>query len=811
MLQDLRYGLHLAARHPGFTAVAVLTLGVGIGANTAMFSVVNAVLLRPIPWENPDRLVLLREVNRKQGGDFINPSTANYCDWREQNHVFERMAHFRFVYFNLSDNRREPERVQGFRVSAEFFPLIGVKPALGRSFAAEDEQPGHDRVVMFSNGFWRRRYGADPAIVGRTITVEGESHTVAGVLPDFTMFRVLDREIEIYTPLPLPAAARSREDHSLVVYGRLRPGVSIERAQSDMANIAQRLADAYPKTNTGWSVNVSPLAAYTMRVRSTLQFLLAAAAFVLLIACANIASLILARSVSRNRELAIRMALGAGRLRIVRELLAESVILALAGGTAGALLAWWAVAFMDRSVSYIQLGRMNSFRVDLRVLGFTVAISLLASLLFGLGPAIRSSRFEVNDLMARAGGRGATARRDLSSLLILSEIALATMLLVGTAIAARSTLRLLRMDRNLDPHNVLTAQLWMPPSRYTSGAAERRFLDEVLARVRSLPGVAAASVVNIPPLGILGTGVNFEIEGRPATTPGEALGARFQIIDPDYFKTLRLPLIAGRAFETGDVDESRGVAIVSETFARRFFSGQDVIGRRIRPHFPGGGAYWYPLSANQPLRIIGVARDIREDGIKDGDPPQMYLPYGQNPARMMYLLVRTQDPPLAWAAAVRRVILEVDRDEPLFDVKTLDEITAQSFSRQSAFGAMLGAAAGLALLLAATGIHALLAWSVSRRTREIGIRMAIGAARSDVARMVLRQALQPALAGVAAGIGGAVVLGSILRTLVVGADRFDPIAFAGSAAILTLVAIVATLVPLFRAVRVDPITALRIE
>jgi putative ABC transport system permease protein len=811
LLQNLRYGSRLAVRNPGFTAVAVLTLGLGIGANTAMFSVVNAILLRPIPWENPDRLVLLREVNRKQGGDFINPSTANYFDWREQNHVFERMAHFRFVYFNLSDNKREPERVQGFRVSEDFFPLIGVKPALGRGFAAQDEQPGHDRVVLLSNGFWRRRYSADPGIVGRTITIEGESHTVAGVLPDFTMFRVLDREIEIYTPLALPAAALSRGDHSLVVYGRLRAGISIEQAQSEMANIAQRLADAYPKTNTGWSVNVAPLHTYTMRDRSTLQFLLAAAAFVLLIACANIASLTLARSVSRNRELAIRMALGAGRLRIVRELFAESVILALAGGAAGALLAWWVVAFLDRSISYIELQRMNSFRVDLRVLGFTVAISLLASLLFGLGPAVRSSRFEVNDLMARAGGRGVTARGDLGSLLILSEVALATMLLIGAAIAARSTLRLLHMNRNLDPHNVLTAQLWMPPSRYPSAAAERRFLDAVLDRMRSLPGVEAASVVNYPPLGILGTGVDFEIEGRPPPAPGEAMGARFQVIDPAYFRTLRLPLIAGRAFETGDADESRGVAIVSESFARRFFAGQDAIGRRIRPHFPGGGAYWYPLSANQPLRIVGVAHDVREDGIKDGDPPQMYLPYAQNPSRIMHLLVRTQGPPLAWAAAVRRAILEVDRDEPLFDAKTLDEITAQSFSRQSAFGAMLGAAAGLALLLAATGIHALLAWSVSRRTREIGIRMAIGAAQSDVVRIVLRQALQPALAGIAAGIGGAAALGAILRTLVVGADRFDSIAFAGSAGILALVTVVATVVPLVRAVRVDPINALRME
>jgi putative ABC transport system permease protein len=393
----------------------------------------------------------------------------------------------------------------------------------------------------------------------------------------------------------------------------------------------------------------------------------------------------------------------------------------------------------------------------------------------------------------------------------MSEVALATMLLIGAAIAARSTVRMLQMDRNFDPHNVLTAQLWMPPSRYPTAAAQRRFLDQVLDRVRALPGVESASMVNYPPLGILGTGVDFEIEEQAVPAPGEALLARFQVIDTDYFRTLRLPLIAGRAFETSDAEESRGVTIVSETFARRFFGGRDAIGQRIRPRFPGGDAYWYPSSTNQPLRIVGIARDIREDGIKDGEPPQMYLPYTQNPSRIMHLLVCTQGSPLEWAAAVRHAILEMDRDEPIFDVKTLEKITEQSFARESAFESMLRAAGGLATLLAATGIYALLAWSVSRRRREIGIRIAIGATQSHVARAVLRQALQPTLAGIAVGICGALALNSILKTLVIGADRFDAVAFALPAAMLALVSVAACLAPLVGAIRVDPVTTLQME
>ena len=810
--RELRDAVRSLTANPGFTVTAVAVLALGIGANSTMFSVVNAVVLRPVPWEHTERLVNLLEVNPKQGGYLTAASTANYKDWREQSRLLERMAAFRAVHYNLADIHAEPERVPGMSVSAEFFPLIGVKPALGRNLLREEEQVGRDHVVLLSHGFWLRRYGADPAVVGRTITVEGEPYTVAGVLPDFSIFRILNRPIEIYTPLALSGAAVSRDDHSIGVYARLRPGFTAARAQSEMDAISSRLAAAYPKTNTDWTVKVVPLVEYfARRHRAMLEFLLAAAAFVLLIACANVASLTLAQSASRQRDLAIRISLGAGRIRIVRRLLAESLILALAGGALGVLLAAGGAAFLERTVSTIELHRMSGFHVDLTVLSLTVGISLAASALFGAGPAIRSSKVDASVLLAHASGRGSTGRRVAGASLIVSEVALATMLLVGAAVAARSTLRLLRMDRGLDPHNVLTAQLWMPAARYPTAAAERHFMDQVVGRLRALPGVAGASVANYPPLGILGTAVDFDIEGRAAPAPGEALTARFRIIDPEFFRTMRVPLVKGRAFEAGDADEARGVVVVSEGFARRFFHNRDALGNRIRPHFPGGDAFWYPRSANLPLRIVGIARDIHDNDIDTSGTPQMYLPYAQNPSRIMHLLVRTQGAPLEWAAAVRGAVAEVDRDEPLFDMKTLEEITAETFSEQRTFGAMLSAAAGLASLLAAAGIYALLAWSVSRRTREIGIRMAIGAAPVDVARMVVQQALQPAMAGVLLGAGGALALDAILRARIAGAEVFDPIAFALPAAVLALVSLAASIAPAFRAVRVDPIAALRME
>ncbi len=801
-------GCRALAANLAFALMAVVVLAIGIGANSAMFSVVKAVLLQPVPWEDPGRLVVLSEVRR---GSAINPSTANYLDWREQNHVFERMAPSRFLYYNLSDNRAEPERVQALALTADFFRMIGVKPALGRLFVPEEEQVGGNRVVLLANGFWRRRYAADPAIVGKAISVEGLPSVVVGVLPEFPMFQVLNRPLDVYTPLSFPAAALSREDHSIGVLARLRPGVSLAQARSEMETIAARLARAYPATNRDWSVSVTPIEeSFAGGQRPRLEFLSIAAVFVLLIACANVASLTVAWSLSRRREMAIRMALGAGRLRIVGQLLSESLILALAGGALGALLAYGAVAWLDRSVSHMMLGHMTAFRLDAEVFGFTAAISLLAWLLFSLAPAIRASNFQVNDLLALAGARGGTARHGAGRLLIACEASLATMLLIGAAIVAHSTLRMLTMDRGMDTHNLLVAQLWLPPLRFMGAAAETQFVDRALDRVRAVPGVESATVANYPPLGRLGTEVAFEQEGRANDAPGETPRARFRIVDADFFRTLRIPLIAGRPFAPGDADETRGVAIVSEAFARRYFAGEDPLGQSIRPRFPGGDAYWYPVSKNLPLRIVGIARDVREEGIDVGPKPQIYLPYAQNPSRILHLVVRTGGAPAGWAAAVRGAILLADPQEPAFDVKTYEDLTRETFSRRSGFGAILGGAAGLALLLAASGIYALLAWSVSRRAREIGIRMAIGAAPSDVAWFALREALAPALAGIAVGMGASLGLYGALTKMFIGIHGLDLAAFASGPAALVLVALAASAMPVRRALRVDPATTLRV-
>lgn len=799
------------ARDPAFTLTVTAILAIGIGANSTMFSIVRSVLLRPVPWEDPDRLALLQETQR-DSSETTNPSTANYLDVRDQSDVFERTAPFRFVYFNLSDGRADPERVQGLRVTSDFFRLIGVKPVLGRLFLPEEERPGGDRAVLLASGFWRRRYASDAAIAGKTVILEGEPHTVVGVLPEFPIFHVLNRPLDIYTPLSLPKAVQSRQDHSISVYARLRQGVSLKMAQSEMEAISRHLATEHPETNTGLSLQLTSLAdAFTTNRRSELEFLMVATAFVFLIACANIASLTLAWTISRRKELAIRMALGASRPRIIRQLMIESLIVSLAGAGVGLVVSAWAAALLNRSLSYMLLGRINDFQIDGAVFAFAVAISLAACVLFGLGPAMLSSKFEPNHLLAAAGSRGGTRRNGVGRILIACEIALATMLLTGTAVVARSTMRLLTMDRGVDTGHTLAAQLWLPSAQYPTAAAKRQFVDRVLERLRAIPGIEAASVVNYPPLGLIGTVVPFVIEGRPASQSGMALTTRFRVVDSEFFRTLRVPILAGRSFTQHDADPTRGVAIVSETFTRRFFPGEDPVGKLIRPRFPGGDAFWYPEATNQPLRIVGIARDVREEGIDVGPLPQMYLPYAQNPSRILHLVVRAQGPPIRWATTLRSVVLEIDRDEPLFEARTYAEILEQTFSKQRAFGGILGAATALALILAVCGVYALMSWAVSRQDREIGIRKAIGAAPSNVAWFVASQALGPALAGAMVGLAGALALYRTLTSVVVGIDRLDYSAFALSAAALLVATLAAVVVPLRRALRVDPVVSLRFE
>ncbi len=808
LLHDARYGFRQVFRRPGLTLTATLTLALGIGGNSAIFSAIDAVLLRPLSWPDPDRLVSVWEMNRKQGVSRAFPSSANFFDWKEQSHAFEAIAHWRFVYFNLAgDQNLRPERAQGARVSAEFFRLLGARPAWGRDFVQGEEQSGRDDVAILSYGFWQGRFGGRADAIGRSILVDGSAATVVGILPrEFRMFRVLNRELDLYMPLALDRSQRSRDDHSLNVYARLRRDAPLSRAQGELDAIAGRLEREFPATNTGWGVQLLPLGeALARRSGPVLVMLLAAVGMVLAIACANVANLLLARANSRRKEIAIRMAAGGSALRIVQQLLAESFWLAAAGGGAGLLLAWWAVSLLNARISYHQLVRIHDFRIDTSVLWFTLAVSLLAGVLFGLAPALRSVQVDVSESLRSASGRTAGRR---GGLVVLSEVALTTMLSIGAGAVLKDTLRYIRMNRGLDAHNVLTMQIGLPETKYPEPAQMADFFDRLGRRLRTLPGVEAASVVNYPPAGLIATSV--PVEGA-TNTGGETPVARYWVVGPEYFSAVRLPLLAGRAFEERDRDESRGVAVVSQSFARRFFPGGSAIGKQIRPQFPESNAFWIPYSKKARLTIVGVVSDVNEDGLAEAALPQMYLPYPQNPTRIAHVLVRTSSDPRRIAAAARSEVWSVDRDQPVFDVRTLEDVVSESFSQQQVLGLLLGVFAGVALILAAVGIYGVVAYTTSARTREVGIRVALGAQRRDVMQLVLRQALTPVFGGVALGLGGAAAANRVLAGVLAGTHTFDGFLSAAVGVLLICVAGAAAYGPALRAARTEPLAALRWE
>src|SRR5579864_636084 len=804
----------MIARSPGFTVAAVLVLAFGIGANSAMFSVVNAALRHAVPYPQPDELVTIFETNPKLKVSIIQPSTANYLDWRDRTDSLGTVAHWRFVYFNVSGSG-DPERSQGFRVSANFLPMLGGTPMLGRSFLPDEEQPGRDLVVVVSYGFWQRHFAVDLNLVGRQIAIDGQAATVIGVLPpEFQMVRVLNREIDLYMPLVLDRNRSSREDHAVNVWARLRPGVSLERARAELETIGHRLEREYPNTNSGWGITILTLPeAFAIRNRPAVIMFGAGTGLVLLIVCANIANLLLARAASRRREMAIRTAMGAGRLRLVRQLLTESLALALLGGAVGLLVGAWAIQVLNNSITQMQVARVVPFHMDAGVFGFTLAVALGTSVLFGLAPGLASSKPDLSGSL-REGGRSSTtgrASRRLSDSLVISEVALAVLLLVGAGVMLRSSLALVAMERGLGTHNVLTAQVGLQKNRYGGRQQVVGFIDEVIRRIQALPGIESATAVNFLPTGVLNASVHFSIEGRPPAPRGEPLNARYWVIGPDYFRTLGIPLISGRVFTHEDADESRGSVIVSERFARRFWPGENPLGHRVRPEFPTTDAFWLPYSSNVPLTVVGVARDIVEEGLDNGGPPQLYLPYRQNPSQIMHLVVRTSGPPKQWAAAVRGAVESVDRDQPISEIKTMEEVTAESFSRRAAIGYLLGIFAACALLLAAVGIYAVLAYSVTQRTHEIGIRMALGAKRSSVVRLVLGQSMRLVLLGIAIGLGAAFGLARALEKLLFGVRMDNPVTWVGVSLLLIAVAALASYLPARRATRVDPLDALRCE
>jgi putative ABC transport system permease protein len=805
--QDARFALRGFRARPLFTLVAILTLALAIGGNTAIFSMIRAVLLRPLPWLDPDRLVIVWETNPKQGVTRSFPSSANFFDWREQSRSFDALAPWRAVSFNLAgDPHRTPERVPGARVGPDFLAMLGGRPELGRSFLPEEDQPGRDRVVILSHNLWQRRFGGNRTLLGTPVLIDGEPVTVVGVLPpQFRLMQVLNHDLDIFLPLTHDPRLASRDDHSFNVYGRLRPSVSVARAESELNAIAERLGRAYPATNRDWRARVIPLPEAAVANGRPLLFALAAAvAIVLVIACVNLAGLLTSRANARAQEFAIRLAVGGSRARVTRQLLTESALLGLIGGAAGLLLAFWALPVLNLRIPSLGMPRIHQFRLDAWVLGFNAVASLVAGLLFGLAPAARFSRVDWIALKSAA-----TRRQGRGRVLVLSEVVLTTVLLIAGGSALKTAIHLVRMDRGLDVRQVLTTQIWLPEARYPGARQLSDFFADLLPRVRALPGVESASVVNYPPLGLLGTSV--PVDRQAANERRDAPTARYWIVSPDYRRTVRLPLLRGRSLEERDTEQTAGAAVISARLAERLFPGEDALGKALWPRFPANtNAFWIPYATSASFTVVGIVPDIVEDGLLSTPLPQMYFPWRQSPARVGHLLVRAANPQ-AIARAIRSAVQSVDPGQAVSEIRSLESLTGEAFSRQTVASALLAVFAALALLLASVGIYGVVAAAVGGRTREMGIRIALGARRGRLVSMIVGEAMLPVWAGTAIGLPAARWLDRALASRLAGLEAWDLAAASAVCAILIAVAALASYIPALRASKADPILALRSE
>jgi putative ABC transport system permease protein len=801
--QDLFFGARMLWKKPGVTLVAVLALALGIGANTAIFSVVQALLLKPFPFPELERIVAVWDESQRNPHNEV--AIGNYLDWQAQSQSFEHLALYRWWGVNLTGSEN-PERVQGFLVTANLLDALGMQPMMGRNFKAEENEPGRDTTVILSHGLWQRRFAGDPNIVGKTIQLNSNARTVIGVMPAEFQF---PRGMELMAPIAFtPDMRTNRGNHSYLVVGRLKSGVSVAQANTEMTGIAARLAQAYPEQNTGLSAGVYPLLADTVRsYRIALIALMCAVGFVLLIACANVANLLLARASERSREMAIRAAMGAGRIALIRQLLTESVLLALAGGALGVLLAVWGVELLKASLP----GEAFQFVVGLRnlglnysVLGFTIGLSLLTGIVFGLGPALQAAKPDLNEALKEGSKSSASGTRNrLRSALVVTEVALSLVLLTGAGFMLRSFLNLLQVNHGFNYENVLTMGLQLPPTKYTETAQRVTFYQELERRIKALPGVDAIGFVSHLPLGQSNSSSSYVIEGVPEPPPGQSFSGRNRICTPEYFQALGITLLQGRAFSAQDKADATPVVIVNETLAKRFFPNNDAVGKRFR--FRGD------LSPTNPWReIVGVIADVRHD-LNTPLQPEYYRPHTQAAAWEMMLAVRTRTEPAAMATAIRSEVQLLDRDLPVFQVRTMQQVRQQSVLLQSFSFSLLSVFAVVALLLAAVGIYGVMSYSVSHRTHEIGIRMALGARTGDVMRMVVRQGMKLTAIGVAIGLVGSMTLVYFASAVLVGTGLSDWPTFTGVALILAFVAFVACWLPARRATKVDPLIALRYE
>jgi putative ABC transport system permease protein len=815
--QDLRYGARMLRRNPGFALVAILTLAIGIGANVIIFSVVDGVLLRPLPFPDSKRIVTLWETDVNRNVVHGTASAAELLDWRDLNHSFQDLSGWRALYFTITGNGG-PEQVWGSQVSGNFFRMLRVAPMLGRDFSAEDEQPGHENVVILSYALWQRHYGGDPGIVGRTIPLDDQPFEVIGILPrNYTLYGTLP-EFEIWKPFAFTRTQLDRENHELVIFGRLRDGVRLPQAQGEMESILARLKQQYPGIDQKNGIHVVGFHDELVKpLRPGLLLLLAAVGFVLLIACANVANLMLARASVREREIAIRASLGAGRRRILFQMLTESVLLAAVAAVVGIALAYLGLQLfhgvMPPSTGRGQIPHLDWITINGRVLGFTVIIGLITAVIFGLAPAIQIARSELYESL-KEGSRGSTGGRRshfVRSVLIVSEIAFSVLLLIGAGLLVRSFARMMSEDLGFNPSKLLTMQVFLPEAHYSSVPSIVNFDREVVDRVAALPGVTSASTVNFLPLTGWTAFSDFDIAGRPSPGSGEHFTAAYRVADWRYVHTMGMVLKQGRDFSAADGPDSEGVVLINEALANRYWPGEDPVGKQIKLIFPATLRPWDAQTRAGWLTIIGIVGDVRDWSWSEPKVAQLYLPATQNASKIMRIVVRTNGDPSRITSAVRQVVESVDPNQPVTEVSSMDEFLKIVMAQRRLNMALLAFFAAIAAILAAIGIYGVMSYAVTQRSHEIGIRMALGAEPRNVLGMMVSEGMKLALLGVAIGFASAMVVSKYLESQLYGIKARDPLTFATVAVGLGLVALAACYFPARRATKVDPLSALRYE
>lgn len=795
--QDLKFGVRMLLKKPSFTAIVVLTLALSISATTVVFSVVNALLLRSLPYSNPDQLVHLWGTFKANNKAYA--SAANFREWQERNKSFQSVAAYDNLKFNLTGGDR-PEAVDVALVSANLFPLLGVQPARGRGFQAEEEQPANSRVAILSDGLWQRRFGADAAALGKTLLLDGDTYTVVGIMPPGFSF---PEKIDVWLPLSfVPEELADRSYNHLAVVGRLKPGVDLRQAQAEMGALAEEQARLYPNENAGRGMRLITFQENLVGdIRMALWILSGAVVLVLLIACANIANLLMARAMARQKDMAIRVGLGASRGRLIQQLLIESLLLSLLGGVIGLVFAYLGLQILT-TVGPANLPRLSEVRIDGRVLAVTLLVSVLTGILFSLKPALQSTKSDNNELL-KEGQRstgGGSARKRARNWLVVTEMALALVLLIGAGLLIKSFLLLWQVEPGFNPHNVLTMAISPSPPKYTTRRDLAALCQRLIDQLQPTAGVEAVGVVNQLPFSGRNLGLGFSVVGQPPARPEDAATANYRLVSQGYLQAMGIPLKRGRDFSVQDTRDSTPVALINETLARHYFPNEDPIGKQVQIE-----------GQKAPREIVGIIGDVKQLKLDAEGKAEIYVPFQQFPVPGMNIVVRTKTDPGSMTSAVLQQIAQVDPDQPVFQVKTMDQYLDESMAQRRLSTVLLGAFAALALVLAAIGVYSVMSYLVSQRTHEIGIRMALGAKQRDILKLVVGQGMWLSFLGIAFGIAAAFLLTRMMTSLLYGITASDPLTFIGISLLLAVVALLACLIPARRAIKVDPIIALRYQ